>query len=253
MASDFEQSTTAGAVERSFSLLQAVVAADEPLGIRELGRRTGLPRSTASRLVAGLAQLGMVERTGDRRVVPGTALATLQTEGGPAPLLRDQLRPLMVEMADLHDESVALAIDDGDAVLYLAQIDAGSPVRAPDVRAERHPFHLVAHGLAMMAQWQQDRLDRYLESELAAFTHQSVVDADQVLERLEGIRRDGFAWTFEEFDDDVNGVAVAVTAEGDCVASVGYFGPSYRLAPNRPPELAECLVDLVNTRAPVLL
>lgn len=253
MASEFEQSTTAGAVQRSFALLQAIVAANEPLGIRELGRRTGLPRSTASRLVAGLVQLGMVERTSDRRVVPGSALATLQLEGGPAPLLRDQLRPLLVEMADLHDESVALAIDDGDAVLYLAQIDAGSPVRAPDVRAERHPFHLVAHGLAMMSQWQQSRLDRYLESELAAFTTESVVDPAQVRERLEATRRDGFAWTLEEFDDDVNGVAVAVTVEGDCLASVGYFGPSYRLAPDHPPELAESLVDLVNTRAPALL
>ena len=54
-----------GSVERAFSLLQAVVAAHEPIGVRELGRRVGLPRSTVSRLVATLTDLGMVERTAD--------------------------------------------------------------------------------------------------------------------------------------------------------------------------------------------
>ena len=253
MVQESEQSTTGGAVDRSFALLQAVVGAGEPLGIRELGRRTGLPRSTTSRLIAGLVDLGMVERTSDRRVLPGSALATLQVDGGPAPLLRDQLRPLLIELADLHDESVALAIDDGDAVLYLSQIDAGSPVRAPDVHAERHPFHLVAHGLVLMASWSRGRLDRYLSDGLPALTARSVVDAAQLRKRLARIRDDGFAWTLEEFDDDVNGVAVMVPGDGEPMSSVGYFGPSYRLAPDQPPGLAQSLLAVVERRAPPLL
>lgn len=247
-----DQSTTGSAVERSFALLQSVVSAGEPLGIRELGRRTGLPRSTASRLIAGLVDLGMVERTRDRRVVPGSALATLQVQGGPAPLLRDQLRPLLTELADLHDESVALAIDDGDAVLYLSQIDAGSPVRAPDVDAERHPFHLVAHGLVLMASWDQQRLDEYLAADLPALTTRSVVDPTELRKRLARIRGDGFAWTVEEFEDDVNGLAVTVPSSENA-ASVGYFGPSYRLTPDRTPGLAQSLLGLVDRRAPELL
>jgi DNA-binding IclR family transcriptional regulator len=195
----------------------------------------------------------MVERTSDRQVVPGTALATLQIEGGPTPLLRDQLRPLLVELAHLHDESVALAIDDGDGVLYLAQIDAGSPIRAPDVHAERHPFHVVAHGLALMSRWDDARIEPYLASDLAAFTRRSVVDPVQLRDRLAQIRKDGFAWTLEEFDDDVNGLAVVVSMGDEHVASVGYFGPAYRLAPDERPELAQSLLSLVARRAPMLL
>lgn len=253
MARDPEPSTTGTAVERSFALLQAVVAAGEPIGVRELGRRTGLPRSTASRLVGGLVGLGMVERTDDRLVVPGSALATLQPAGGPAPLLRDQLRPLVLELAELHRESVALAVDDGDAVLYLSQVDAASPVRAPDVEAQRHPFHVVAHGLALMAWWDEDRLDAYLAGDLAAPTSQSMVDAQALRRRLGSIRREGTVWTLEEFDTDVNGVATVIMDRDAPVASIGYFGPSYRLRPDREPALATAMRDLAERRARVLL
>ena len=241
---------TPGSVERAFALLQAVVAAGEPIGVRELGRRAGLPRSTASRLIATLAELGMVERTADRLVVPGSALATLQLDGGPQPLLRDQLRPLLVELAELHPESVALAVDDGDAVLYLSQVDAASPVRAPDVYAERHPFHVAAPGLALMATWDDERLDRYLEQPLDAFTDASMTDPAALRLRLWDIRRDGFVWTNEEFDDDVSGLAAVVrNHSGDPVAAVGYFGPAYRLSPDRCPDLPGRLLSAITGTA----
>ena len=243
--------TAPGSVERAFSLLQAVVAADEPLGVRELGRRVGLPRSTVSRLVATLADLGMVERTADRLVVPGSALATLQLDGGPAPLLRDRLRPLLSELAELHPESVTLAVDDGDAVLYLAQLDAASAVRAPDVHAERHPFHVAAFGLVLMATWDDDRLDEYLSHDLEAFTPHSLTDHAALRRRLERIRRDGYVWTIEEYDHEVNGLATVVAdGDGKPLASIGYFGPAYRLNVDACPDLAEQMVRAVAARTP---
>ena len=239
-----------GSVERAFSLLQAVVGAGEPIGVRELGRRAGLPRSTASRLVATLADLGMVERTADRLVVPGSALATLQLDGGPTPLLRDRLRPLLAELAEVHPESVTLAVDDGDAVLYLAQVDASSPIRAPDVHAERHPFHVAAFGLVLMATWDDDRLDRYLANDLDAFTAHSMTSPQALRKRLRRVRRDGYVWTTEEYDNEVNGLATIVTdAAGKAVASVGYFGPAYRLNADAWPSLATTLTAVVGRRS----
>lgn len=241
-----------GSVERAFSLLQAVVGAGGPIGVRELGRRVGLPRSTASRLVATLADLGMVERTADRLVVPGSALATLQPDGGPTPLLRDRLRPLLAELADVHPESVTLAVDDGDAVLYLVQVDASSPVRAPDVHAERHPFHVAAFGLVLMAGWDDDRLDRYLVDDLEAFTPHSMTDPKALRKRLARIRRDGYVWTNEEYDVEVNGLATTVADErGNAIASVGYFGPAYRLNEAICPSLPASLLATTTRLAPL--
>lgn len=241
-----ESAGSSGPIERAFILLQAVIAAGGPVGVRELGRRTGLPRSTTSRLVTTLAELGMVERTAEGMVVPGTALATLAVDGGLAPLLRDRLRPLMTALGNEHGESVALAVDDGDAVLYVAQIDALSAVRAPDVQSERHPIHVVAHGLVLMANWPADRLDRYLHGPLVATTARSQTDPDRLRSRLARICVDGFAWTEEEFADEVNGLAVPVVEAGTVVASIGLYGPSYRLSPEAQPDLGPSLAVTVD-------
>ena len=235
-----------GPVERAFAVLQAVVAAGEAVGVRELGRRTGLPRSTTSRLLNQLCNLGMVERTAEGAFGPGSALATLAVSGDSAPLFRDRLRPLLAGLADQYGESVALAVDDGDSVLYVAQMDANSAVKAPDVVDERHPFHVVAHGLVIMAWWDDDRLDRYLSAPLAAATTASMSDPDEVRARLEQIRSDFYVWTTEEFDNEVNGVAVPVFEDGRVLGSLGLYGPSYRLSLDRYPTLAEDLVELVS-------
>jgi len=253
MTTQSSSSSPIGPVERAFTLLQAVVSADGPVGVRELGRRTGLPRSTTSRLVSQLCGLGMVERTADGLVVPGSALATLSVRGGPQPLLRDRLRPLLNTLLDDHGENVALAVDDGDAVLYVSQIDSHKAVKAPDVRAERHPFHVVAHGLALMAYWPRRRLADYLQGPLVGPTAESVTDPAAITERLGQVRADGFVWTIEEFDAGVNGLATVIERDGEPLASVGVYGPSYRLSPEHHPDLAQRLVQTVRGQTPALL
>lgn len=244
-----ETGRSTGPIERAFTVLQAVVASPSPVGVRELGRRTGLPRSTASRLVAVLAELGMVERTADGMVVAGSALATLVPDGGPSPLLRDRLRPLLLALSDQHEESAALAVDDGDAVRYVSQVDAPSAIRAPDVEYERHPFHVVAHGLVLMAAWPRDRLESYLAGPLEAGTGRAEVNPDRIRRRLDQTRVDGHVWTEEEFAAEVNGLAVPVfdAETGAVTAAVGLYGPSYRLAPATRPGLASAVMSAVGS------
>ncbi len=242
-------------VDRAFHVLQVVVAAREPLGVREIGRRSGLPRSTASRLVASLEQLGMVERTADALVAPGSALATLQPTSANTPmLLRDQLRPLLAEVSATFGENAGLAIDDTDALLYLDQAVSENPVSVDDVAGERHAFHLVAPGVLTMASWGRDRLDAFLASHLESVNDYSITDPKTIRKRLQRVRSDGYAWTNQELDIGINGVAVGVyDADNQLVATLSVYGPSYRLSPTERPDLAIELLALVQHRAPTLL
>ena len=160
---------------------------------------------------------------------------------------------MLVELVEATGESAALAVDDGDAVMYLSQINSSNPVRAPDVRAERHPFHLVAAGLVMMAGWPDDRLDRHLADGLVAGTIHSVTDPDTLRDRLVRGRRDGWIWADQELDIGVNGLATVVELPSGAVGSVSLFGPAYRFAPDVHPELGTFLRDMVAARIAVLL
>ncbi len=254
MTNESSGSTTGSSVERAFRVLQEVVAADGEVGVREIGRRTGLPRSTVSRLVATLDGLGMVARTAGGGVVVGSALSTLHPAGGSTPVAADRLRPILIELAERYGEHAALAVDGGDAVLYLAEVSTEQPVSAPEVAGQRHPFHLVAPGLMAMAWWDDRRLDGYLATELERVTASSVTDPMVVRARVAAARADGHVWTDQEFDVGVNGLAVPVVGgDGELVAAVSLYGPSYRFSPQQFPDLGQRLGRLTAERAATLL
>ena len=242
-----------GPVARAFRLVQMVVAADGAVGVRELSRRSGLPRSTVSRLVGSLTELGMLSRGADGSVLAGTALGTLQPDG-PPPALRDQLRPLLDDLAGLCGENAALSVDGGDALDYVEEVRADNPVSVPDVASARHPFHLVAPGIVTMAWWDGERLDDYLARGLAAATPTSTTSPRVLRRRIRDVRATGYAWTDEELEIGVNGLAAPIVDDdGELLATVSLFGPSYRFSPTSRPELAERLTALVAERAGALL
>lgn len=244
-----------GPVHRAFALLQTIVAADSPVGVRELARRSGLPRATTGRTVGILEELGMVSRNLEGSVVPGSALATLTRGGGHAtPLLRDQFRPLLRELVERFGESSALGLDDGDAFLYLSIERGPGPVQVADSTWQRYAFHVIAPGVMSMAYWDAGRLDAYLANELEPATDHSVTDPKRIAKRLRKARADGFVWTDQELDLEVNGLASPIVdSRGALVAVMSIYGPAYRFSEIVSPRVGPEFRDLVAARAAALL
>ena len=256
MAAPTDESRTSppdSPVERAFRVLQLVVSSEEPLGIRELARRSGLPRSTVGRLVGQLTDLGMVERTGDLAVVAGPGLASLQPDAATGSHLPARLRPLLHELVVTFGENAALSIDDRDALLYIAQAANDHAVSVPDVSGARHHFHLVAPGLLTMAWWPTERREKHLLAALEAPTSTSMTDPSALRARLTTARSDGWCWTDQELDPGVNGLAVPILLKDELVATVSLFGPAYRFSPATCVGIEQQLADLVAARSTELL
>jgi len=241
-------------VERTFRILQAVVAADGGVGVRELARRTGLARSTVSRLLGVLETLGMVERHPDGSVSAGTALATLQPRSTPHALVQDRLRPLLIELTQTFGEGAAVSIDDGDKLVYLAQVSSEHAVSVPDVEGGRNYFHHVAAGWLTMSYWSSERLASYLDDSLESATDFTITNAGEAIERINDLRstepRRRIAWANQELEIGVNGLAGPVLDDaGDLVATISLFGPTYRLSPEATPNLGAEFTELLVERS----
>ncbi len=244
-----------GPVHRAFGLLQLVVAADEPVGVRELARRSGLSKSTTARMLGILDELGMVERTAAGAARPGAGLAVLTRRVGRSPaMIRELLRPLIAEMERVYGENAAVGIDDGDGFLYLDSARSQTAVQVADPAGVSYPFHLVAPGLMAMTDWSPDRFDAYVAQPLAVATEYSVVDVTLIRRRLDSARERGFCWTNQELDLDVNGVAAPIRdASGRQVAVATLYGPAYRLNATQSPDLGPRLAAFVAERSEGLL
>ena len=237
---------SAGPVERAFLIMQTVAAADQPIGVLEIGRRSGIPRSTASRLVAQLEDMSMLERLSDGAVAIGSGIESIRPAGAPHELsLADRARPLLAMMVDRFGESAALTVDTPGGAHYLAGMPGPGAVQVPDSTGHSYPFHLVAPGIVLMSEWPASRLDQYLAGDLDAANHMSVTDPAAIRQRLDEAREQGGAWTNQELDLEVNGVAVPLrTSTGEMIAAVSLHGPAYRLSPTRLPTLIQALTSL---------
>lgn len=244
-----------GPVHRAFGLLQLVVAAGGPIGVRDLARRSGLSSSTTGRMLGILGELGMVERTADGAAVPGVGLASLTASvERSAPVLRERLRPLTADLMREFGENAAIGVDDGDRFLYVDSARVDAAVQVADPAGERFEHHLVAPGLVAMAEWPDERLTAYLDNTLVASTEHSIVAPDAIRARLVDIARLGFAWTDQELDLDVNGLAVPIRdSDGSMVAVATLYGPAYRLNPVSSPSLGATVATFVTDRAAALL
>ncbi len=202
-----------------------------------------------------LDELGMVERTATGAARPGAGLSVLTRRvGRSAAILRELLRPLTAEMERIHGENAAVGIDDGDGFLYLDSVRSQTAVQVADPAGVSYPFHLVAPGLMAMTAWSRDRLDAYLAQPLEVATEYSIVDVESIRNRLARAREQGFVWTEQELDLEVNGLAVPICDAGGLqVALATLYGPAYRLNATESPHLGRRLAAFVAERAAGLL
>lgn len=216
------------AVERAFAVLAAL--ADGPIGVTEVAERARLPKSTAARLLASLAREGVVEQVpGDTRYRLGQRLVTLAAGVLPTRSLAYLARPSLVELSSEVGEAAGLSVPDGDFVHYVEQVDAPNPVSVRDWTGSRLPMHAVSSGQVLLAFRKPAALERYLDRPLERFTERTTVEAGALRDRLQEVRRGGYAWTREEFDLGISSVAAPIAgAAGEVVAAVHIHGPSYR-------------------------
>jgi DNA-binding IclR family transcriptional regulator len=224
-------------VLRAFDILR-VLAAHSEVQLRDLAAETGLPKSTLSRLLATMESIGIVGRgVSEGSYTSGPALPAITGSAQRPSQLLGVAHAYLAELTDRYGEDSALAVADGEAVIYTVQVQSDNPIQVPNWTRQRFQPHTVAAGFVLMAWWPAERLDAYLETPLDAPSPKTMTDPDAIRRRSADIRRRGYAWAFDEWLEGISAVAAPVLDSSDnLVAMVSTFGPSYRFPGDRDPD-----------------
>jgi DNA-binding IclR family transcriptional regulator len=211
------------AIDRAAALLVRVVESSQPLGVNELAERSGLPRSTTSRLVGALERQGLVQRLADRgRLRPGPVLLRFASRDSRAGLV-ELAAPSLRRLADASGETINLAVPGPGGVEHLAQEDTAHFVGVTDWVGRSVPFSLAANGKCFLAfGGAQGRLTPELRQ----------------------VRARGYATSVDELEVGLTAMAAPVLASGDtALAALSISGPTARLTSDRIAQLAPLLVE----------
>lgn len=219
-------------LERAATILDAVVASPDGIGLAELSGKVGLHTSTTFHLTRTLVALGfLVQNAHDKCYRVGSRLFALAAGALDEKVLLAQAMPVLERLSVATGQAAHLAVRSGERITVVARTAATGLLQLSDQIGATRPPHATAIGKVLLAAMEPDDLNRLLDRlTLARFTDRTIVRRPALIREIARIRRDGVAYDDREFDEDVRCIAVQVhDFAGRCAGAMGLSGPAWRL------------------------
>lgn len=197
---------------------------DSTLTISELARRTGLAKSTTSRLVSELTTFGFLESHGSA-ITLGLRFFELGQKAVRPHTLRRLTYAHMEGLRRTTGHTVHLAVLDAGQVVYIEILPSRSSPAMPSRVGGRLPAHATAVGKAILAFSDPSVTEEHIARGLKAVGPHTITEPDALRAALWRIRSTGFATEREESGAGVACVAAPILVhDGEPIAGISVSG-----------------------------
>lgn len=225
-----ESNQPIASVLSTFRVLEEV-AHRQPVGVSEIARCTGMPKSTVQRCLFTLHHAGWLRIVDTDRAKWGVTTKPLgiglRAAGEVG--LREAAEPYLEELRNLTHETVHLSARDGDDLIVLSRRDSTQAVRTYVDLGARPPMY-TSSGISLMTQLPNEQVEQLVDGSLKRFSSEAAVSRSQVLAEVEKARERGYAVNAHSWwRHEVSAVAAAVLrASGQPIAAVAVSIPAAR-------------------------
>lgn len=196
-------------VARAAQILRALSESPRPLTLSALSGRLDLPRSTVHRLVTALEAEGLVGRVGEREGYR-LGLGLMPLGQAARRWVGQELRPKLQELSRQLNETVDLAVLEGDRVVFVEQVIAPNRLQVVSGIGMGFPLHCTANGKAFLADLTDEQVAALLPERLTTYTPSTIPSRTDLLGELADIRASGVAYDREEYTPGICAVGVVV-------------------------------------------
>lgn len=227
--------TGMASVSKALLLLDSFRDAGAEIGVSELARRAGVPKSTAFRLLSHLEESGYLEHQGGtyrlawRLFELGNGVTACRRGG-----LRECAKPHLVDLYTATRATISFAVLEGTDVIYLDKVQGRSSIPTPAAVGDRRPASTTGLGKALLAFSPRDVIQQVIENPLPVATRFSITQPRRLVEQLKQTRRTHLAQDREETQLGLICVASPVLVDGEAVAAVSLSTRTTRLNEQAP-------------------
>ncbi|MEN3357232.1 MAG: hypothetical protein V7637_1214, partial [Mycobacteriales bacterium] len=194
---------------RGLRLLDAFGSSDVELSLSELAERTGLPKSTAYRLLCELVRWGGLERTtGGYRL--GMSLFMLGQQVPRQRELREAALPYLEDLYEATHENVHLAVFNDACTLFLEKVSGRDSMSIGSRVGIKMPAYCTATGKVFLAFGPPEYLRQVLAAGLVRHTPRTIVMPGLLRQELARTVQRGYGINHEEAEVGVSAVAAPV-------------------------------------------
>lgn len=215
-------------LQRGLAILQLFDSERRPLGLSEIARRIGVPRSSTFRLLYTLEALDFVERSPDSK---GYRLSSRVLSLGFAYLSSVELVEIAREPLDRLRSSTGLsahlAVREGREIVHLLRMPSLQPFTTNVQVGMRRPAHATPMGRVLLTEVSDADLAKlYPEKKLQKVTAATPETLKELRERITADRARGYVISYGTYTPNGCSVAAPIRdAKGDIVAAINIVGP----------------------------
>lgn len=225
--------TNQSSLKNALHILKSFSSDDPELSLDEIVERVAVSKSTACRLIQTLQSEGfMTQHTRSNTYALGVSILSLSN------MMSDQFYGLkemtgfLKKLTDITGESSHIAVLQGNEVVYLKKEDNQHRVQLRSHIGKRNPAHCTASGLALLGYLSNRELVTLYEAGFEMETPFSISSIDQLTQRLEEGRTQGYFTSDKEMVETVLSIGAPIFNKyGEVIASVSIAGPRNRLLP----------------------
>src|SRR5262249_17587804 len=228
-------------LRKAIRVLASFSLKEPRLPLSEIGRRAGLPLSTAHRILATLHAEGFVDRDADREQY---RLAIRLLELGSIVLstmeLHREALPFIESLAHESGETVHLGVFDGAQVVSIEKMDSPHGLASNVTIGKGAPAYCTGVGKALLAFQPDAVVEAVCRQGLTRHTPNTITSARRLREEPAPGRTAGYAVDNMEHEIGVRCIAGPILNQTDAVvASLSISGPASRIREEDVRRLAE--------------
>lgn len=211
-------------IGRVDAILRAFKPDDRELRIADLAARTGLAKSTVSRIVQELVEYRYLDRT-DQALRLGLRVFELGERAAQPRGLRKLAITSMANLRQAVQHTVHFAVLEGTEVVYLEILPTRNGPPLPSRVGGRLPAHATGLGKAMLSVASPGVVAGVMETGLPKVGPRTITDPTALTKELARIRSTGLSYEREESGPKISCVASAITLpSGAPLAAISVSG-----------------------------
>lgn len=217
--------------EKTATLLKLLGRAPYVHSVTELGKQISCSKSGTFKLLASLVKTGLAAQTPEHKYTLGPAVYVLGRTYEDKIGLSKMVKPYLVRLRDMTGENASFSmLINGKAILIYRE-ESQQLVRVMGNVGQERPLYAGATGKILGAYQEESVIrKRLMEEPMKAFTENTILSPEGLLNEYAKIREQGYAISDGELNSETIGIGAPIYDEsGNVWAAVSIGAPKMRV------------------------
>lgn len=233
-------------LKKAIRVLEILSKKENELGVTELSREMGLPKSAIHQILSTFKGAGFVDQNPQNKKY---RLGLRIFELGNIVQLRLKIRIIaysyLYNLSRATNETAYLVILEKGRIVNIDWVESTARLRSHPVFGEIVPFHCTGVGKAIMAFLPEKKIDEIIQKEgLERFTNNTITDPQVLKEELKRIRSRGYAIDNIEHEEGTRCIGASIrNHKGEVFAAISVSGPAERFNKARIQKMSKSVIE----------